>query len=56
VDKTALMALEEQVFAIHAEQFATGNCRGADYIGELIDFIDAALGREQTQRSLEEGI
>lgn len=47
VDKTALMALEEQVFAIHAEQLATGNGRGADYVDELVRFIDAALGREQ---------
>ncbi|KAF2799650.1 hypothetical protein K505DRAFT_230468 [Melanomma pulvis-pyrius CBS 109.77] len=47
VDKTALMALEEQVFAIHAEQLATGNSQGAGYISELVGFIDAALGRKQ---------
>lgn len=44
VDKTALMVLEEQVFAIHAEQLATRNGRGVDYIDELIQWIDVALG------------
>lgn len=44
VDKAALMALEEQVFAIHAEQLATGNGWGVDYIDELIQWIDVALG------------
>ncbi|MCJ1435723.1 hypothetical protein MMC27_005098 [Xylographa pallens] len=43
VDKTALKALEEQVFAIHAEQLATANSNGAKYIQRCIDLIDQAL-------------
>jgi hypothetical protein len=48
------MTLEEQVFAIHAEQLATGNCRGADYTGELVDLIDAAIRGEQGGMDLSE--
>lgn len=47
VDKTALMDLAEQVFAIHAEQLATRDGEGADYIGELVQCIDVALGSGQ---------
>jgi hypothetical protein len=43
VDKTALKALEEQVFAIHAEQLATANSNGVKYIEECIGLIDQAL-------------
>lgn len=46
IDRTALMTLEEQVFAMHAEQLVTGNGSGADYIDELVRSIDTALGRE----------
>jgi hypothetical protein len=43
VDKTALKALEEQVFAIHAEQLATANSNGVKYIEKCISLIDQAL-------------
>ncbi len=43
VDKTALKALEEQVFAIHAEQLATANGNGVTYIEKCIVLIDQAL-------------
>jgi len=43
VDVTALKCLEEQVFAIHAEQLATANNNGASYILKCIDLIDEAL-------------
>jgi hypothetical protein len=48
VDKTALVALSLQVFAIYSEQLATANARGCGYIDELIAAIDGALGRDQT--------
>jgi hypothetical protein len=44
VDKATVMALEEQVFALHAEQLATGDCRGAQYVGKLVSVSNAALG------------
>jgi hypothetical protein len=40
-DRTALVALQEQGFAIHAEQLATSNCQGAGYIHELLDAINS---------------
>ncbi len=43
VDVTALKCLEEQVFAIHAEQLATANGNGVGYILECINLIDEAL-------------
>lgn len=43
VDKTALRCLEEQVFAIHAEQLATANSNGVGYIEACIALIDEAL-------------
>jgi hypothetical protein len=43
IDKTALKALEEQVFAIHAEQLATANSNGVGYIEACIALIDEAL-------------
>jgi hypothetical protein len=43
VDKTALKALEEQMFAIHAEQLATANSNGVGYIQNCISLIDQAL-------------
>ena len=43
VDKTALVKLEEQVFAIHAEQLATADGNGANYVGEVIETIDVSL-------------
>lgn len=43
VDKTALKSLEEQVFAIHAEQLATANSNGVGYIEACISMIDEAL-------------
>lgn len=43
VDRTALKALEEQVFAIHAEQLATANSNGTTYIENCISLIDQAL-------------
>jgi hypothetical protein len=48
VDKTVLIALSSQVFAIHGEQLATANARGCGYINELIAAIDGALDRDQT--------
>jgi hypothetical protein len=39
VDKTALKALEEQVFAIHAEQLATANSNGVKAIEKCIGLI-----------------
>jgi hypothetical protein len=39
VDKTALKALEEQVFAIHAEQLATANSHGVKAIEKCIGLI-----------------
>lgn len=47
VDKTALITLEEQVFAIYGEQKATVLQRGAEYAGEAVELIDAALGGKQ---------
>lgn len=43
VDRTALKLLEEQVFAIHAEQLATANSNGVKYLEECISLIDRAL-------------
>ena len=43
VDKTALKSLMEQIFAIHAEQLATGNGNGIGYLAECIALIDQAL-------------
>lgn len=43
VDITALKVLEDQVFAIHAEQLATANGDGVVYIEKCIDIIDRAL-------------
>ena len=43
VDKTALKVLNEQVFAIHAEQLATANSNGIRYIEKCIGLIDQAL-------------
>ena len=43
VDKTALKALEEQVFAIHAKQLASTNSNGICYIEKCIVLIDQAL-------------
>jgi hypothetical protein len=45
VDKTALMVLEQQVFAIHAEQAAAGIHRGITFIKTAIDGIDMIFGR-----------
>lgn len=56
VDKTALMTLEEQVFAIHAEQKATVLVRGAEYAGKGIKLIDAALGGEQVDAGKGEAV
>jgi hypothetical protein len=44
VDKTALKGLEEQIFAIHAEQLATANSNGVGYIEACIALINEALG------------
>lgn len=44
VDKTALKGLEEQIFAIHAEQLATANSTGVGYIEAFIALINEALG------------
>ncbi|EAT82057.2 hypothetical protein SNOG_10663 [Parastagonospora nodorum SN15] len=55
VDKEALMALHEQFFAIHGEQLATANSKGADYINELIDFIDMALGAQSVNNTQDGG-
>ena len=44
VDKTALKGLEEQMFAIHAEQLATANSNGVGYIETCIALIDEAVG------------
>lgn len=43
IDKTSLKLLEEQVFAIHAEQMATSNAGGIDYVEKCIKLIDEAL-------------
>jgi hypothetical protein len=40
VDKTALKSLEEQVFAIYAEQLATTNNNGVEYLEKYIGLID----------------
>jgi hypothetical protein len=52
VDKSALVALEAQVFAIHGEQIATANSRGADYIDELVCHIGGVLGQGQDSAEL----
>jgi hypothetical protein len=43
VDRTALKALEEQVFAIHAEQLASANSNGVTYLEECIGLIEQAI-------------
>ena len=43
VDRTALKSFMEQIFAIHAEQLATGNGNGVGYLEECIALIDQGL-------------
>lgn len=47
VDKTALLTLEEQVFAIQGGQGATVLVHGAEIAGKGVKMIDAALGGDQ---------
>jgi len=51
VDRTALVSLQEQGFAIHAEQLATSNCHSAEFIRELVDCIDSFVASTPGSRA-----